>query len=282
MKNRKALALGGLLMAVAVTAYSVSGTYAKYISKVGGTDTARVARWSFNDGKTIDLFDESYLTGAIKSLNCSWDNDKLEEVCDNVVAPGASGEYEFQFSAGDIASEVNYKLSLNISQTNTAATTVSAEDAAKMTDTALVDQLMNTYNPIQFKLTKTDKAGTTTNLKGGFDADKEWMTSAELINLINDQFDEVIAGTGIPSTDGTTVNGAEILTNSSLGNTYKIEWKWDFEAPTGSSTELKTLIDKYDTKIGNASANAASLDAAPKVSITIEMVAEQVTDPVAP
>ena len=45
--------LGGLLMAVVVTGYSVAGTYAKYTSSLDFADEARVATWGFKlNGKT--------------------------------------------------------------------------------------------------------------------------------------------------------------------------------------------------------------------------------------
>ena len=45
--KKRTMAVGGLLMAVAMTSYSVAGTYAKYTSKIDLTDDARVAKWDF-------------------------------------------------------------------------------------------------------------------------------------------------------------------------------------------------------------------------------------------
>ena len=85
-----------LVMLVTVTAYSVSGTYAKYTSKIDMTDEARVAKWELLlDGnkvtteQNINLFAESY----------SFKNDVYVQTLtagENVVAPGTTGEYTFE------------------------------------------------------------------------------------------------------------------------------------------------------------------------------------------
>ena len=47
MKNAKMTIVAVLVALVAVTTYSVSGTYAKYTDTFeGSTDTARVAKWA--------------------------------------------------------------------------------------------------------------------------------------------------------------------------------------------------------------------------------------------
>ena len=80
MKKRLSI-LAVLLLAITVTAYSVSGTYAKYTSNAAGTSTARVAKWAFqiNDNDvtnsfTFNLFD-TLKEATIKALN-----DKTSEV----------------------------------------------------------------------------------------------------------------------------------------------------------------------------------------------------------
>ena len=43
--KKRTMAVGGLLLAVAMTSYSVAGTYAKYTSKIDLADEARIAKW---------------------------------------------------------------------------------------------------------------------------------------------------------------------------------------------------------------------------------------------
>ena len=91
--KKKMIALVVLVFAVAITSYSVSGTYAKYTTTGQITNKARVAKWginlsTFNQTK-IDLFKDSYNKNAIKSSGGTEDL---------VIAPGASGYYHFDLS----------------------------------------------------------------------------------------------------------------------------------------------------------------------------------------
>lgn len=55
MKNKKFTVLVGLLMAVAVTGYSVSGTYAKYTEDFSSvTNTATIAKWAVKVNEQAD------------------------------------------------------------------------------------------------------------------------------------------------------------------------------------------------------------------------------------
>ena len=91
MKKNRILIAGVITAFVALITLSlVSGTWAKYTSSVEGSDTARVAKWSFNyngaaldsETVTIDLFKNNY--------------DGTVEATDKVVAPGTKGETTFE------------------------------------------------------------------------------------------------------------------------------------------------------------------------------------------
>lgn len=134
--KRKTIAVICLLMAVFVTAYSVSGTYAKYVSNEGVTDEARVAKWNFYlDGDTgsstsnydINLFEDSYsLTNASDN---AYNYVVSSEPGVKVVAPGTSGSYGVSISG---TAEVNYKVSSSVTVINNVKTT--------------------DYNPIRFSI----------------------------------------------------------------------------------------------------------------------------------
>lgn len=282
MKNRKALALGGLLMAVAVTAYSVSGTYAKYISTIGGTDKARVAKWSFNDGaEEIDLFKESY-TGAngkyVQSLGCTGEGDA--KVCDDVVAPGTNGLYTFQLNgnATDIISEVNYKVTMKIG------------GVAKANQLIEVDPIMDNYpagsyqaigdkyyySPIKFAL--VDNQVTDVNT---IDA-AEWVTFDELIEELNTSYGFLTAGTTGTTVDGVTtttiVSGENLeqIFDNAFTTKKTIAWKWDYNDPSDTTLdntgkENARILSKLDTKLGNAAAEGKDTT----VSLTVEFTFEQ-------
>lgn len=148
--KKKTIAFGGLLLAVAITGYSVSGTYAKYISNVGFTDTARVAKWDFKlDSKDvsktsnydINLFEDSYLvTGSTTAKKVVSSEPGIK-----VVAPGTEGVYSFGVTG---TAETNYTVSMN----------VSIDNEIKVTSGK------TTYNPIMFSI----------------DGGKTWMTDDKL------------------------------------------------------------------------------------------------------
>lgn len=107
--KKKTTVLVGLLMAVVLTAYSVSGTYAKYTTTGGTTESARVARWNIkvNDTntETVKLFNKTY-----------GDNEEVKSSTDaNVVAPGTSGVYTASISG---SAEVAYEVKTKIEITN--------------------------------------------------------------------------------------------------------------------------------------------------------------------
>lgn len=105
-----------ILVITTVTSFFVSGTLAKYISKLDIiSDGARVAKWDIGvtkgekdtDGHFIyvNLFQESYLDGAVLSSDHQ-----------NVVAPGTSGTYKFTLTG---APETAYSLSLDVNSKTT-------------------------------------------------------------------------------------------------------------------------------------------------------------------
>lgn len=130
--NKKITVLGGLLMAVVMTAYSVSGTYAKYTSTFTGSDSARVAKWAFNIGGNTDMTQNTFTFDLFSTINDTvLDDDgnivaetdvakKGEsingtEITDNLIAPGTRGSFKLALRN---LSEVNAKYSLELTETN--------------------------------------------------------------------------------------------------------------------------------------------------------------------
>lgn len=147
MKKRGTV-LGGLLLAVVVTGYSVCGTYAKYVSSMDMADEARVAKWDFKlvgeestGNYDINLFQDSYLiegTGNTKVVS--------SEPGIKVVAPGTEGSYAFNIQG---TAETNYTVDISdVVVANTIKT--------------------NTYNPIKFSI----------------DGGKTWITDEELVEAL--------------------------------------------------------------------------------------------------
>lgn len=115
MKNKTLrLALLVLLLAV-VTMSVISGTLAKYVESVTGTDTARVAKFEYTlsgmtgdgDTKTLNLFDTATDTGILGNL--ASDGKKL-------VAPGSEGSIDVKLTN---KSEVKISAGFTLTETNT-------------------------------------------------------------------------------------------------------------------------------------------------------------------
>ncbi len=111
-----------IILATVMTSFSVSRTFAKYISSIDLSDEARVALWDIDITKDVDLFRDSYFVVNengekdyyVKSLGCKSIDDEegnAQEVCDNVIAPGTSGEYKFTISG---TPETNYRIKLKV------------------------------------------------------------------------------------------------------------------------------------------------------------------------
>lgn len=105
-KNRMMRLASMLLVAVMMTTCTISGTFAKYVTSVEATDTARVARWGINSTANVafDLFDPSYGT----TVNSQYG--------DNVIAPGTTKTEMVQLSyvGQEVAPEVDYMIDLDV------------------------------------------------------------------------------------------------------------------------------------------------------------------------
>lgn len=107
MKKNKAMRLASaLLVLTLLTTCAISSTFAKYVTKAEGTDTARVAKWGFEGGSTIaitDLFKTAY--------------DQNVQGAADVIAPGTTNNATFGFTyggaTGTTAPEVAYTFEIS-------------------------------------------------------------------------------------------------------------------------------------------------------------------------
>lgn len=121
MKETNILKLTCMTMFAAIVGLIlVSGTYAKYVSQVSGSDTATVAKWDIKAGKKDE---ELAITGsnsqvAFDLFETILDESGSEEVdvISGKIAPGTMGSFEFSIKND---SEVNaeYTVSFVIDET---------------------------------------------------------------------------------------------------------------------------------------------------------------------
>lgn len=251
MKKRNMI-LGGLLVAVAITSYAVSGTYAKYTSKVDVTDTARVAKWGMGE-HTVDLFTNSYKNTAganvVASNTCKTNasGDPVDAdgnvvtgtpeeilagcVKEDVVAPGTAGFYAFDLSK--FAPETNYIIDVEeaatpsvdtIGKINYYVKKVSATDYK-----ALVDDGNANYAGIFTEATKEVVDGSPYLYVG-----KDITAIATALN--DKAFDKVLAA------------------NTADSNVYVIGWDWAYEIEDNADPDdgsEKDINNMSDTDLGN-------------------------------
>ncbi len=138
--NKKVMVLGGLVMAVVLTGYSVVGTYAKYTEKASVSDQATVAKW-----------DVSFNT-SVKSL---FDTTKNNATVSNRVAPGGSDSAVWTLTGNNGASEVKVVYTVSMTAKNTVSLEITEEQYNTLVNAGL-DEVVYTdadkyyYSPIVF------------------------------------------------------------------------------------------------------------------------------------
>lgn len=231
-----------LVMLVTITTYSVSGTYAKYTSKIDMTDEARVAKWELKlDGnkvtteQDVKLFAESY----------SYNGEKYVQTLtagERVVAPGTTGDYTFELS-GDM--ETRFSLNVDLQTTNDFMVyygkDANGDLVVSKTQTA---DATNEYHPLRYTIKKADG-----NLATGTKAN---MTFAELKAAL------------------AAYNTANSYEPGSFTKGYTISWVWEPVNTEGTLTSDE--VNEIDTFMGeNLSASADSIE------FNVTVTATQVT-----
>lgn len=87
-----------LLIAVLMSTCAISGTFAKYATETNGSASARVAKWSFKVGDTVDITEESFtfdLGQTITETDGSTESDvETDDGGDLLLAPGTQGSFD--------------------------------------------------------------------------------------------------------------------------------------------------------------------------------------------
>lgn len=270
--KKKSMMLGGLLAAVAVTAYSVSGTYAKYISSVDLTDEARVAKWGFNTTNEIDLFGSSYVNTGTKYVQAFKNSD---DTIDNVVAPGTKGEATIALT-GEM--ETRFNLSFNL---------VNAEDfvvyylekevdgekvllkSTKADDTIFEGAKPLEYHPIRYSIAYNKVEGEGASKKTTAVVTKDGQKVEDLlknldIKKLNERLEAYNANNYLDA-EKTQVNLEHTFAPGKLNREIIVSWKWD-TINTGLAADL---VNKLDTFAGQELSSK-------KIKFGVNVTAEQV------
>lgn len=286
MKKNNVMRVFALMLALTlVSVCAISGTFAKYVTKVEGTDHARVAKWgvllniegnAFSDKYAAE--DESYLAaGGTYSV------EAVEEG-DYVVAPGTNSAQVGKTLKASVTGrpEVAARYAIEVKGVEDVvlpAGTYTDYTVAPYTGTFTLDK---DYAPVKWDLTIT-KGGTTVkvtdllydnlpaNLRTvaeGYGLSRDGCSIFDAIEILkkvagNDAYKQivetalgqVVSGGRNFQLDITTTADGDVLTmsydfdpNKEMGFNFELTWAWAFEQ------ENVALFDKADTYLGNVAA----------------------------
>lgn len=255
---KKLSVVGVLAMLVTVSLYSVSGTYAKYTSKIDFTDEARVAKWELLlDGnkvtttQNINLFKDSYSVDGKGVYVQSIDNAK-------VVAPGTTGFYDLKLS-GDM--EVRYQLEVLVdAAANDFVVYYDLDNDGKVTNMSKTKNgQAYEYHPIRYTIEKLNSDGTTTP------------TTIPVNGLTFAQLKAALA----------KYNSSNSYAPGAFTKNYRISWAWDaVNANDGSATATassNTLSADNANALDTFAGENLSADA-DKINFAVTVVATQVAE----
>lgn len=254
MKKNKMLRIASILLVVTLLSTCViSGTFAKYVTKASGSDSARVAKWGvlaeLEAGKAFDWHYETTDTSTYSGEYSVEAFSKDEN--DKVVAPGTSSEDLGSTIKGKLTGQPEVATKYEFKIDNLKDIYVAAGEYKDYTELKKQDDgtyayedwnLANDYAPIvwTFKVNGTALA-----------------TNKSLTEIMS-RMDEIAAHIGRLQLDGievtveTTDNGginiiAVADPNVNVDMEFELSWKWVFY----KSDE----VDKADTLLGNIAAD---------------------------
>lgn len=138
MKENKTTRLLTIALIIALIALLlVASSYAKYLSSGTGSDSARVAKWSFKVGGTDVVATDTFTFDLFKTITDTdgktAETDVVSANSDKVIAPGTSGSFDLVL---ENKSEVSAKYGIEYTVTNTATIPVqfSVDDGKTWTD----------------------------------------------------------------------------------------------------------------------------------------------------
>lgn len=233
--KKKTMVLGGLIAAVAITGYSVSSTYARYVSQVGGGDSAQVAKWDVTSTDSMTLFGKP-ANGA---------------TVDGRVAPGGTAtgsfgvtigtgmEVEFTVDASESNLENKVLVELTVDDAKGADAPVTTITTEEKTALAQENRILEKdgkvyYAPIQFTYTGTTT--TTTN------------DLSTLAATIEADLKSVVSASGDTSATSPTAI------------TRTIKWDWVKDSTSANKT-IQDLVNALDTELGSKGTDTIEITA---------------------
>ncbi|MBO5295113.1 MAG: hypothetical protein J6B71_07735 [Clostridia bacterium] len=158
MKNNKMMRIAAvILMMTLLTTCAISGTFAKYVSTANGSDTARVAKWSFKVGTTdiapsatneftFNLFTTVYDTNNTSPNENTKNDTDVSDGTENtvIIAPGTWGYFDIELTN---ASEVTASYAISFAETTTSTVPLKFQKAI-VEENAAVEYPTNSWGDL--------------------------------------------------------------------------------------------------------------------------------------
>ncbi len=229
MKKNWTLKAAGILLALTlITSCFVGGTFAKYVTAAGSTNTARVAKFGVEvSADSSSMFKTKYTTDDTSATSITNSVSVTSGDSSKLVAPGTKEDNTLIFSitgTPEVAVKVEIKLDV-VSDVFLKAGTYQDRTKAPYNDT--FDVAEGGYYPVVFTL----KKGDTQIAQGNLDT-----IETEIEKLSNNY------EAGSDSTKSLAAIAGE----------YTLSWEWAFE--TGSTDEEKAKFNAADTLLGDLAA----------------------------
>lgn len=222
MKKNKMMRLASMLMvAVLITTSTISGTFAKYVTKGEAVDEARVAKFGVGVTAVTAADNEMFKSEYDTTDDWTGDDGVSVKATEDVVAPGTSGTFAAFKVTGtpEVDVEVTYDATLELSGWEVGG---------------------NVYCPIEFII--TDAEGNVETIKNVYST----------ITLIK-EVEKAIEEKTTKYNAGTTLE-----TDGNVNDDLKIEWKWAFDGNDdvkdtalgdAATAEIKLTVDCIVTQI---------------------------------
>ena len=248
-----------LLVAVLISTSAISGTYAKYVTKAEGSESARVAKWGVEVGVTGFNNEAAGLFMKTYTKDTEFKFENTVQATDKVVAPGTKNANGIKFQLTGTP-EVGVKVEVAVTAKDTTKDPI---DVVLPAGTGYKDWTESVngqytlkfdsaeYHPVKFTLVDDGNTGNPIVNAG---------TLADVEKAL-----EKLSGEYAPGKDL-----SKILQDNYTGK-YTLTWAWDFD-DNGTGT-----YDKQDTLLGQIAANKDSVSGASTeldfaVSITVTQV----------
>lgn len=272
MKKNKMMRIASVLLVLTlISTCAISGTFAKYVTKASGTDSARVAKWGVVlslDGadsvfaKEYELSAEHQDEGADAYTGLAVKSDV------KVVAPGTTSEEAGAAVKGSVAGTPEVATHYEISIKNIKDVLLPAGTYTDYTELVKADDGTYGYTKT-FELTE-DYAPIVWDLTIG-----SVKVQAKSLTEVLDRADEIagklssLGAVGVKAgTDSITIT-LDVEPGEEMDLDFELAWKWVFEQDKDAAD---TLLGNLAAEVEGVTAQGATLE----VSAEVEVLAVQI------